>query len=410
MLSELISSMIWSVSELNAYVNQLLSRDEMLQGLLVSGEVSNFKRYPSGHWYFSLKDAQCAVRCVMFRQNNRAVEFDVHDGMHITVGGYASLYQRDGSFQIYVQTMRQEGVGALYERFEQLKQKLQQEGLFDRAHKQLIPMFPRRIGVITSPAGAVIRDIVQVGSRRNPDLDLLLVPVSVQGDAAVPEMIQALQLLNTRTDIDVIIMGRGGGSVEDLWAFNEEALARAVFESRIPIISAVGHETDTTICDYVADLRAPTPSAAAELAVPLRDEWLQHLDAMQSRMGQVCRTRMTQAKAMLEALLRSTGKRTVLRSTEQLTLRVQHAERAVSTAAQQVWQQARNRLELGAAHVRAYAPEQALKRGYVMLLDEKKRPITSREKAREGQRARVVFCDGEMDAILHERSEKEKCQ
>lgn len=410
MLSELISSMTWSVSELNTYVNQLLTRDEMLQGLLVSGEVSNFKRYPSGHWYFSLKDAQCAVRCVMFRQNNRVVDFDVRDGMHITVGGYASLYQRDGSFQLYVQTMRQEGAGALYERFEQLKQKLQQEGLFDRAHKRPIPTFPRRIGVVTSPAGAVIRDIVQVGTRRNPGLDLLLVPVSVQGDAAVPEMVEALRVLNARADIDVIIIGRGGGSVEDLWAFNEEALARAVYESRIPVISAVGHETDTTICDYVADLRAPTPSAAAELAVPLRDEWLQHLDAVQLRMGQVCTTRIGQMQKIFQALLRSASKATVQRRSEQLALRMQHAEHKLCAGAQQAWEQAGNRLQLAMARVGAYAPEQALKRGYVMLLDAKQKPIPLRQKAKEGQRAHVIFYDGEMDAVLHERLEEEKGQ
>ncbi len=410
MLSELISSITWSVSQLNAYVGQLLNRDESLQGLLVSGEVSNFKRYPSGHWYFSLKDEQCAVRCVMFRQNNRLVNFDVRDGMHMTVGGYASLYQRDGSFQLYVQTMRQEGAGALYERFEQLKQKLQQEGLFDRAHKRPIPAFPRRIGVITSPAGAVIRDIVQVGTRRNPDLDLLLVPVSVQGDAAVPEMVQALQTLNARDDIDVIILGRGGGSVEDLWAFNEEALARAVYESRIPVISAVGHETDTTICDYVADLRAPTPSAAAELAVPLRDEWLQHLDDVQTRMGKVCAQRVQRAQQMLEALSRSAGAKTVQIRCEQLSLRVTHAEHTLGASAQKALTQADNRLHLGVARMEAYAPERTLKRGYVMLLDAKQKPISSRQKAKEGQKARVIFYDGEMDAVLHQPVEQEERQ
>ncbi len=261
-----------SVSQLNRYVASVLDSDPRLADLQVAGEISSLKRYPSGHIYFTLKDAECSVSCVMFRTYADGLRFMPENGTKVTVEARAALYDRDGRFQLYVRAMKPEGTGDLYAAFEALKRNLEAEGLFDERHKKPLPFLPRRIGVATSSSGAVIRDILNVLGRRFPGFDLLLIPVKVQGEGAAASIVRAIETFNRRDDIDVIIVGRGGGSMEDLWCFNEEAVARAVYASRIPIVSAVGHETDFTICDFAADLRAPTPSAAAELVLPLRQE------------------------------------------------------------------------------------------------------------------------------------------
>ena len=257
-----------SVSQLNEYVRRLLAGDPMLRSLRVQGEISGFKRYTSGHLYFTLKDETASVSCVMFRTAAESLDFRPQDGQRVTISGSASLYPQRGQYQLYVERMQREGVGELYMRFEALKRKLAAEGLFDQAIKKEIPAYPRVIGVATSPTGAVLRDIVRVARRRDPNISILLAPTSVQGAGAAAEIVQAIELLNRQGEADVILCGRGGGSIEDLWPFNEEIVARAIRASKIPVISCVGHETDFTIADFAADLRAPTPSAAAELAVP----------------------------------------------------------------------------------------------------------------------------------------------
>ena len=258
-----------SVKQLNLYVRSLIEGDIRLANITVSGEISNFKNhYSSGHWYFTLKDNDAAIRCVMFRANASRVMFDVSDGLQVIIRGRVSLYEKDGQYQFYAEEMMAAGIGDISLKFEQTKEKLEKEGLFDPSSKRPIPKFPKRIAVITSPTGAAVRDIFNILSRRWPLSDIVMCPVSVQGELAVPEMLAALERLYKLNNIDVAIIGRGGGSIEDLWAFNDEKLARTIYESPFPIISAVGHETDFTICDFVADLRAPTPSAAAELAVP----------------------------------------------------------------------------------------------------------------------------------------------
>ena len=265
-----------SVSQLNEYVRRLLAGDPMLRSLRVQGEISGFKRYPSGHLYFTLKDEEACVSCVMFRTAAESLDFKPQDGQRVTIKGSASLYPQRGQYQLYVERMQREGVGELYMRFEALKKKLAAEGLFDQAIKKEIPAFPRVIGVATSRTGAVLRDIVRVARRRDPNVSILLAPTAVQGAGAASEIVHAIEQLNRQGEADVILCGRGGGSIEDLWPFNEEIVARAIRASRIPVISCVGHETDFTIADFAADLRAPTPSAAAELAVPeaaaLKDE------------------------------------------------------------------------------------------------------------------------------------------
>jgi exodeoxyribonuclease VII large subunit len=258
-----------SVSELNAYIKGKISEDEALQSVLVKGEISNFKNhYATGHLYFTLKDEKSLIKCIMFKGYAERLDFIPKDGMSVMVFGSVSVYERDGVYQIYVQAMQEDGLGSLYKAYEELKSKLEKEGLFREEHKKKIPTYPKEIGVLTSETGAVIRDIINVSTRRNPNVHIKLLPVPVQGLGASEKIAEAIEIMNRNNLVDVIILARGGGSLEDLWPFNEEEVARAIYNSNIPIISAVGHETDFSISDFVADLRAPTPSAAAELAVP----------------------------------------------------------------------------------------------------------------------------------------------
>jgi exodeoxyribonuclease VII large subunit len=259
---------VYSINELNNYVKNVLDSDANLRQILVSGEVSNFKAHYSGHMYMTLKDETSSVKAVMFAGNASKLRFSVENGMKVLVLGTVSLYPRDGSYQLYISSMQPDGIGALSIAFEQLKEKLSKEGLFDVSHKKKLPSFPDKIGVVTSATGAAIQDIFNVLSRRYPVAEVVVRPAQVQGDGAAEDIAKAIEEFNAFNGADVLIVGRGGGSIEDLWAFNEEVVARAVFNSKIPVISAVGHETDYTICDFVADLRAPTPSAAAEIAVP----------------------------------------------------------------------------------------------------------------------------------------------
>lgn len=256
------------VSELNGYIKNIIDGDEMLANVYIKGEISNFKRHYSGHLYFTLKDETSLIKCVMFKSYTNYLNFEPKDGMSVVILGSVSVFERDGVYQVYAKGMEPEGVGALYKAYEKLKAKLSEEGLFDEAHKKPIPILPIAIGVVTSKTGAVIRDIINVTTRRLPNVNIILYPAAVQGEGAAQTIVNGIKYFNKAKNVDTIIIGRGGGSLEDLWPFNEEITARAIYESEIPIISAVGHETDFTIADFVADLRAPTPSAAGELAVP----------------------------------------------------------------------------------------------------------------------------------------------
>lgn len=267
-----MDNLIFSVSQLTRYIKEVFDFDEVLNDVIVKGEVSNFKLHSSGHMYFTLKDNEAKIKCVMFKGYSSRLKFMPEDGMNIIAYGSVTVYERDGQYQLYCSKLEPDGYGSLYLAFEQLKEKLLKEGLFDEKYKKKLPVFPRKIGVVTSSTGAVIRDIINVSSKRFCGISILLYPAKVQGDGAAESIVEGIRYFNTRDDIDVIIIGRGGGSIEELWAFNEEIVARAIFESRIPVISAVGHETDYTIADFVADVRASTPSHAAEIAVPRFDE------------------------------------------------------------------------------------------------------------------------------------------
>ena len=394
MLKELLNMMTISVSQLNEYAGRLIANDEMLQGLLVEGEISNFKAHSSGHWYFTLKDEQSSVRCVMFRQYNRTVGFRPADGMKVVVGGGANLYLRDGAFQLYAQTMANAGLGRLYEQFEALKTKLAAEGLFDAAHKKPLPRFPRRIGVVTSPTGAVIRDIIHVSTRRNPGVDLLLVPCRVQGDGAAEEMISALETLWQTEGVDVILIGRGGGSLEDLWEFNRENLARAIYRSPVPVVSCVGHETDTTIADYVSDLRAPTPSAAAELAVPLVEGWQQTVDAWMDGMAKQIYGVIERTETRLALYTRSGPMVQFPMKLGQYEEKTAQWQKQIEKQALHAIDKAEQRLLALTAEVYALSPQHALKKGYAILRDETGALISSVAQAEPGAVFTAYLADG----------------
>jgi exodeoxyribonuclease VII large subunit len=301
-MAAVTSPKIYTVSDLTGEIRALL--EDGFSGVWVEGELSNFRHHSSGHMYFTLKDGESQIRAVMFRQQNRQLRFQPRDGLAILLYGDISVYERRGEYQIVAEYMEPKGLGALQLAFEQLKERLQAEGMFDDSRKRPIPMLPRRIGVITSPTGAAIRDILHVLRRRFAGVDVLIHPVTVQGDRAAPEIVEAIRELNRRGGLDVLIVARGGGSLEDLWAFNEEAVARAIAGSKIPVISAVGHEIDYTIADFVADLRAPTPSAAAELVVSKKDELAQRLDDLHARMSGVVRSRLDALVARVGGLER----------------------------------------------------------------------------------------------------------
>ena len=293
---------VYTVSQVNGYVKSLMDEDELLTGLLVRGEISNYKCYPSGHHYFSLKDEQGSLRCVMFRGDAVRLRFRPANGMRVVAFGRVSVYPRDGAYQLYCAELMPDGRGSLDEAFERLRRRLEEEGLFDEANKQPLPEYPGRIALVTSPAGAAVRDMLRILGERWPLAEVLVVPVRVQGAEAAGEIAAAVHRLNNRADIDLIITGRGGGSKEDLWAFNEEVVARAIFVSNIPVISAVGHEPDVTIADYVADLRAATPSNAAELAVP--DQWSvrARLDQLSGRLARSMQARLNGTRRELDRL------------------------------------------------------------------------------------------------------------
>ena len=361
-------SVALSVSELNEYARRLLAGDPLLRSLEVNGEISGYKHHYSGHRYFSLKDEGARVQCVMFRQNALGLDFEPADGMRVTVRASASIYPRDGSFQLYVTGMRQAGRGDLYARFEKLKQKLLAEGLFDPARKREIPQMPRVIGVVTSQTGAAIRDIIHVARRRNPNVGIVVSPCAVQGEGAAEDIVRAIGRLNRANACDVMLVGRGGGSIEDLWAFNEEIVARAIADSRIPVISCVGHEVDFTIADFVADLRAPTPSAAAELAVP-------ELAQLKSALGSVV-TRLAGALSAGQRIRRLGLERlcaaSVLAMPQRAMIEPRRAQvgamedklKAAMPARIERW---RHRLSALEASLRALDPEAVLERGYAIV-------------------------------------------
>lgn len=356
-----------TVSQLNRYVAALFDSDRNLSNISVSGEISSLKRYQSGHIYFNLKDNECSVSCVMFRSKAVLSGVLAEDGLKVIATGRASLYDRDGKFQLYINEIKSDGKGDLYAAFEELKRKLEKEGLFDASKKQKIPYLPRKIGVASSPSGAVIRDIINVLTRRFPGFDLQLIPVKVQGDGAADSIIKALKIFNNRKEADVIIIARGGGSMEDLWCFNDERLARAIAASEIPVISAIGHETDFTICDFAADLRAPTPSAAAELAVPNRTDITELLFSSKNSMNLSLTRKLEYSKLRLQNILVSSiNSKPEIIWKERKELISNHTDRITSSVERKL-NDFKKRLDLATGALESLSPVKVIRRGYAIV-------------------------------------------
>ncbi len=357
--------LVLTVAQLNRYVKSRLDADENLYNVFLVGEISNFTdHYKTGHFYFTLKDAEAQIKAVMFRQNALRVKFKPENGLKVIVRGRVSLYEAAGSYQVFVDDMQPDGVGALNLAFEQLKERLQKEGLFDETHKKPLPRYPRRIGVITSETGAAVQDILNILGRRFPYAQVVLAPVLVQGDGAPEQMVAALQEFNRLQNVDVIIIGRGGGSAEDLWAFNDESLAYAVYRSEIPVISAVGHETDFTICDFAADLRAPTPSAAAELAVPDRTELRAEIFGLSYRMQQAMAINVRTQRLRLESMTQKSVLGNLNLFFDSKRMRFLSVLAQYEKLEKETLHRARVRLQSNAAKLQTLSPLAVLARGY----------------------------------------------
>ena len=391
-----------SVSELNEYVRKRLAGDPLLRTVEVTGEISNYKHHISGHRYFALKDEGARVACVMLRTQAEGLDFRPEDGMRVTVRASASIYVRDGSYQLYVNSMRLSGAGELYLRFEALKKKLAQEGLFDPARKQPIPLFPRVLGVATSEDGAAIRDILRVARARNPRIEIVLAPCAVQGASAAAEIVRAIERLNRDGRSEVILVGRGGGSLEDLWPFNEEIVARAIAASAIPVISCVGHEIDFTIADFVADVRAATPSNAAELAVPVVAEMREAVRQLGGRLGYALRRAQQLRLARLEAI----GQRPWKKMPERILLepraaRLEELKSRLLLSMERSRDRRERRLQLAGRALGALDPTGVLRRGYAVVRREG-RCVTGAALLRPGDAIRVQWADGSVAAEVKE--------
>ena len=353
-----------SVSQLNAYIKDILDNDINLSYIPVRGEISNLKIHSSGHIYFTLKDENAKIRCVMFKSYALMLKFRPEDGMNVLVQGSISVYERDGQYQFYCIKMDSDGLGSLYIAYEQLKKKLEEEGLFNADRKRCLPLLPRRIGVATSRTGAVIRDIINVSLNRYKGADILLYPVSVQGDGAADTICRAIEYFNTRDDIDVIIIGRGGGSIEELWAFNEEKLARAIYASHIPIISAVGHETDFTISDFVADVRASTPSHAAEMAVPSLTSLENKLEGIENSMHYTINSRLKELEGLITRIKSSLEARSPEAMVIQSMQYVDSLQGKLEYLIKSFMLKDTKRFEIALNSIDAFNPCNVLKRGY----------------------------------------------
>ncbi len=400
-------AMTLSVTQLNEYIKMLFDGNKLLSNVLVKGEISNFTNHRTGHFYFSLKDEGGLIRAVMFRTYASALPFIPEDGMKVTVHGRVSSFVRDGQYQIYVDDIQPDGVGSLYIAFEQLKRKLEAEGLFDKENKLPIPKLPRRIGIVTSPTGAAIRDMINVLGRRFPYAEIILYPALVQGAGAAPTIIEGIKYFNETRSADVLIVGRGGGSMEDLWAFNDEVLARCVASSNIPIISAVGHETDFTICDFAASLRAPTPSAAAELAVPDTEDIKRRLENVNTRNRNTILNNLSHARQRLDSI----SKTGILSSPERLLderrMNVLYNSEKLQGRALDILSAGKIRFAGVAEKLSALNPLGIISRGYSAVTGEDGSVIRSASQVSEGDRINVRFSDGyaAADVVKIERDE-----
>lgn len=387
---------VYSVTQVNQYIKGLLDRDRSLANLFVRGEISNYKVYPPGHHYFSLKDAEGAIRCVMFRREAVSLRFRPENGMKVIASGRVTVFPRDGQYQLYCDSLTPDGVGDLHVAFEQLKEKLYREGLFDPDHKRPIPKFPGKIALITSPAGAAVRDMLRILGARWPLAEVVVLPVRVQGVEAPGEICAALAWANRHQVADLIITGRGGGSMEDLWAFNEECVARAIYASRIPVISAVGHEPDVTIADFVADLRAATPSNGAELAVPDQNEFLDRLAQLEGRMAQAMGRRLERAGKRLEQAKRCRMLQNPMSYVDDRRLLLDYQRQRLAGGLSAAASRERERFARLSAGLDALSPLKVLGRGYTIVRREDGKIVRSVLDTAAGDKLTLRVTDGEI--------------
>ena len=397
---------VYSIRQVNLYISNMFRQDFMLNRIYVKGEVSNCKYHTSGHIYFSLKDDSGSLACVMFAGNRSGLKFQMQNGQSVIVLGSISVYERDGKYQLYAREIIQDGMGLLYEKFQALKQELEEMGMFAPEYKQPIPAFSRRVGIVTAPTGAAIRDIMNISYRRNPYVQLILYPALVQGEEAVDSIVRGIELLD-QSHVDVIIVGRGGGSMEDLWAFNEEKVARAIFQCETPVISAVGHETDFTIADYVADLRAPTPSAAAELAVADMAAIQGQLRDMQQRLQNRMSERLSDRKKELEHLQEKLKYVSPQHQIQEKYQRLTDMEEELQMLMQQIVKERRHQLMIYVERMKGLSPLEKLSQGYSYTADARGKKITATEQVQPGDLLQIYVSDGQ---ILAEVKEKKKTE
>ncbi len=392
---------IYTVAQINTYIKNMFTQDYLLQFVHVQGEVSNCKYHSSGHIYFTLKDKKGTLSCVMFAGNRKGLDFTMTEGQQVIVEGSIDIYERDGKYQLYARKIKKDGAGALFEQFERLKQELLERGLFAKEYKQPIPKYIRTLGVVTASTGAAIRDIINITKRRNPYVQIILYPAIVQGDAAPASIVQGIRALE-QLGVDVMIVGRGGGSLEDLWAFNTELVAQAVFDCSVPIISAVGHETDTTIIDFVSDLRAPTPSAAAELAVFDVSHLLEQLNGMQTQLQEGMRQKIYMARMQMgqkEQLLKSLSPMAMIREKKFQCIR---CEEVLKEIMNRKIRDKKYQLQLQIERLGGLSPLQKLQQGYSYVADSENKNIRSISQIKEDDVLRVYVTDGAIVAKVQE--------
>lgn len=393
------------ISEANSYIKRILTNDPILYNLRVKGEISNFKVHSSGNVYLSLKDEKSKLNCIIFKSNyDKSLNLD--NGVKIIATGYISVYERDGAYQLYINEVEIEGIGNLYIEFNKLKEKLKNEGLFDSKYKKQIPKIPRSIGVVTSPTGAVIRDIINVTKRRFPKVDIKLYPVNVQGDKSAEDICSGIEFFNRMENVDTIIIGRGGGSLEELWSFNEEIVAREIFKSKIPIISAVGHETDFTICDFVSDMRAPTPSAAAEIATPDLSEIYYKLDNIKNRMNRSLNNQIILDNEKLNNTFDKINNHMKNYIIRDKVIQLDQIYDKINFRLEQNLETSKEKLSKKAALLHNLSPLATISRGY-SIVEKKGHVINSIEEVNVNDEINITLKDGDLDCIINKINSKE---
>ena len=386
-----------TVSELNKYIKNKVDEDEYLNAVYVKGEISNFKHHYTGHMYFTLKDDKSLIKCVMFKSSTSTLNFVPKDGMKVLILGTVAVYEAGGVYQIYCKAMQEDGIGDLYKAYEELKNQLEREGLFDNSHKKKIPLMPKNIGVLTSQTGAVIRDIINVSTRRNPNVHIKLYPIPVQGKGAEIKIAEAIKIMNELKNSDVLILARGGGSIEDLWPFNEEIVARAIYESEIPVISAVGHETDFTIADFVADLRAPTPSAAAELAQADIYELKRKIESYKERYRQSLKKRIDFMRLRYQKVMASRVFTDPLKRINENYIAIDMKVKAMQVAIQNKLKETRAKAEGNILKLDALSPLKTLTRGY-SIAEYNGAVLKSTNQVKENDEISIRLQDGKITA------------